>query len=390
MARKQQGTDWGTLLVMAIIFGASVLLAILLFLLRVSALLLLFAFPLLLLWAYIPSRNSAVPIPREAPSEEMNAKELRKKMELESCHATYEDRRDQGIREGFEFTSASEGKWFDRRSLRARQLNRQLDELEKKGSTLEKEIEDFSKVRSTNVADFEAALKHWSLQISLRKTANLASIVTIFASIVFVAARQANVPILIFADDLLARLQFPLYLILPFKAVAMGYVAAAISYPISKFILVKQGTLAVENYEQLLPTNELPLDFEPTFTTFEGDPDDDFEDVLDEDEEADVEPDDAQEQPNTEAPIDDSRYNERYDLEEVITASPTKAKTGYVLTVKCPNGQTQTISISHKTEDGARFCFRGMSRIRRPDGRMGNFWVQVNIPKRSKADVEDF
>ena len=98
----------------------------------------------------------------------------------------------------------------------------------------------------------------------------------------------------------------------------------------------------------------------------------------------------ANEQPGSEAPIDDSKYNERYDLEETITASPTKAKAGYVHTVKCPNGQTQTISINHKTEDGARFCFKGMSRIRRPDGKMGNFWVQVNIPQLATDDVEDF
>jgi hypothetical protein len=98
----------------------------------------------------------------------------------------------------------------------------------------------------------------------------------------------------------------------------------------------------------------------------------------------------AHDHPSNDAPIDDTKYDDRYDLEETITASPTKVKAGYVHTLKCPNGQTQTMSINHKTQDGARFCFKGMSRIRRPDGRMGNFWVQVNIPRPAKDDVEDF
>ncbi|TQF27442.1 hypothetical protein UNPF46_30745 [Bradyrhizobium sp. UNPF46] len=98
----------------------------------------------------------------------------------------------------------------------------------------------------------------------------------------------------------------------------------------------------------------------------------------------------AQSHPSSDAPIDDSKYDERFDLEETITVSPTKAKAGYVHTVKCPNGQTQTISIDHQTKDGTRFCFKGMSHIRRPDGRKGNFWVQVNIPHPAQEDVEDF
>jgi hypothetical protein len=49
-------------------------------------------------------------------------------------------------------------------------------------------------------------------------------------------------------------------------------------------------------------------------------------------------------------------YDDRYDLEETITANPARAKVAYVHTVTCPNGHTQTISINHKTEDGARFA----------------------------------
>jgi len=285
MARKRQGTDWGTLAVMAIIVAAPILLAILLFLLRASALLLLFALPLLVLLGYFFGGPSVIPVPPKPASEKDNIEELNLKKAKASKDLSYEDRIDQGHDEGFTLTSASAGTRFDRRSPRARQLNGQLDKLHNERTDLEIKIVQFSVSRRDAIDQFKNELTTWSLKASLRRSANVAFGATVCASIVLLAARQAQVPILPFVDDLLTRLNFPLNLILPFKAAAMGYLAAMITYPVSKAVLQKRVWLAAKHYQQSQPTNELPLDFEPTITAFAGDPKEDFEDVRDEDEE---------------------------------------------------------------------------------------------------------
>jgi hypothetical protein len=284
MARKQRGGSVvGELVVFGIIFGVGFIITILPAILRVSALLLLFAFPLLVLLAYVYGSPSTIPAPPEAASEEENAEELRLKKAYKSVLASYSNRVAQGEHEGFRFTLGSGRKRFDGRSPRARQLNEQLEELSNERDSLQRQKDAPSQFRDVDLAKF----KTWSSKASLRKGANVAMVVATCASVVLLAAQRANVLVLAFADDLLTRLHFPFDMILPFKAVAMGYFAAMIAYPSSKYILHKRGLLAAENYEQSLPTNDPPKDFIPIIKTFEGDPDDDVEDVLDKDEEFD-------------------------------------------------------------------------------------------------------
>jgi hypothetical protein len=90
-----------------------------------------------------------------------------------------------------------------------------------------------------------------------------------------------------------------------------------------------------------------------------------------------------------EAPIDDSKYDDRYD-EEWITPPqhPRKVKEGYVLVVQCPNGRTYNLAIPAGTTDGTRFCIKGVSFIRRPDGKHGNYWVQLTVPSFGETEPE--
>lgn len=75
----------------------------------------------------------------------------------------------------------------------------------------------------------------------------------------------------------------------------------------------------------------------------------------------------------------DDEYDDRYDQLDKITLSPTKAHTGTVLTVTCPNGRSHQQSIPAGVHNGYRFCVKGASKIRRPDNRNGNYWVELEI-----------
>lgn len=78
-------------------------------------------------------------------------------------------------------------------------------------------------------------------------------------------------------------------------------------------------------------------------------------------------------------PPKDDEYDDRYDQLDQITLSPAKARTGTVLTVNCPNGRTHQQAIPAGVHNGYRFCVRGASKIRRPDNRNGNYWVELEI-----------
>jgi len=269
MSRKQQGSDFLTLAILGIVCAAPFVLAALLFILRASALLALFAFPLLILLAYFLSRNSAFPAPPKVASEEQNAEEINLKKAFASADLSYYDRLVQGEKEGLTLTLASGETRFDRRSPRGRQLNRQLNELDERRTNLEMKVADFSTYREHDIAQFKADLRRWSLKASLKYCANVATIVTICSSIVLLAARLANVPILTSMDDLLIWLRSPMNLILPFKAGVAGYLAAMITYPVAKFLHNRRGRLAAQIYEQSLPANDLPDDYQPTLEEFD-------------------------------------------------------------------------------------------------------------------------
>lgn len=95
-----------------------------------------------------------------------------------------------------------------------------------------------------------------------------------------------------------------------------------------------------------------------------------------------------QERPE-EPPIDDNVFDDRYDMEWVTPPQhPRKIREGYVLVVQCPDGSTHNLHIPPATTDGTRFCIKGKSRVRRPDGTMGNFWVQITVPEFETAGGE--
>lgn len=92
-----------------------------------------------------------------------------------------------------------------------------------------------------------------------------------------------------------------------------------------------------------------------------------------------------QERPKQDAPIDDSKYDDRYDLLWQQNLNPAKAKRGTVLTVILPSKRSHLENIPAGTKHGYRFCIKGQSQIRRPDGSMGNVWIELEI-----AQLEDF
>jgi hypothetical protein len=86
----------------------------------------------------------------------------------------------------------------------------------------------------------------------------------------------------------------------------------------------------------------------------------------------------------SDAPKDDE-YDDRYDQLDKITLSPTKARMGTVITVNCPNGRSHQQAIPAGVHNGYRFCVKGASRIRRPDNRNGNYWVELEIAEMPRA-----
>jgi hypothetical protein len=82
-------------------------------------------------------------------------------------------------------------------------------------------------------------------------------------------------------------------------------------------------------------------------------------------------------------PPKDDEYDDRYDILQQITLHPAKARSGTVLTVKCPNGRQHQQNIPPGVHSGYRFVVRGASVIRRPDNRNGNFWVELEVPEMS-------
>jgi hypothetical protein len=272
MARKQQGSDFLTLAVMGIIFGAPFVLAALLFILRASALTVLFGFPLFILLGYFASRRLAFPAAPELPSEEQNIEELNLRKAKASAELTYINRLAQGEAEGFVLTQASNETRFDRRSPRARQLNRQLDELEERIASLEVQILELSTARGHDLALFKADLRQWVRKASLRDATKVAIVLTGSSSIILLLAHLAEFPILTFMDELLNWLRVPTSLIFPFKACAVGYLGAMITYPIARLIHGKRRALAIREHEESLPTNDLPNGYSPAIEVFEDDP----------------------------------------------------------------------------------------------------------------------
>jgi hypothetical protein len=92
-----------------------------------------------------------------------------------------------------------------------------------------------------------------------------------------------------------------------------------------------------------------------------------------------------QDRPKERAPIDDSKYDDRYDLLWSHHLSPVKAKRGTVITVKLPSKRSHLENIPAGTKNGYRFCIKGQSQIKRPDGSMGHVWIELEI-----AQFEDF
>jgi hypothetical protein len=89
--------------------------------------------------------------------------------------------------------------------------------------------------------------------------------------------------------------------------------------------------------------------------------------------------------PKQGAPIDNSKYDDRYDLLWQQTLSPAKAKRGTVITIILPNKRSHLENIPAGTKNGYRFCIKGQSQIQRPDGTIGNVWIELEI-----AQLEDF
>ena len=96
-----------------------------------------------------------------------------------------------------------------------------------------------------------------------------------------------------------------------------------------------------------------------------------------------------QEQPN--GPPKDSEYDDRYDLLWEMNLSPIKAKAGTVLVIKkLPNGRSTTHPVPPGTKDGYRFCLKKESLIKRPDGTIGNLWIELCIADYSDDGKEEF
>ena len=94
----------------------------------------------------------------------------------------------------------------------------------------------------------------------------------------------------------------------------------------------------------------------------------------------------AQDHPSSDAPIHDSIFDPRYDSEQAITVSPAKAKAGFVLTVICPNKRERTHPVPAGTTKSMRVCFKHESVHRRPDGKFGHHWVDINIPSFARSE----
>ena len=97
----------------------------------------------------------------------------------------------------------------------------------------------------------------------------------------------------------------------------------------------------------------------------------------------------AKDQPNSDAPIDEAKFDPRYDTEEAMTISPVRARAGFVLTIICSNRQSATHPIPAGTTESMRVCFKHMSRLRRPDGKFGHHWVDINIPAFARSETKD-
>ena len=78
-------------------------------------------------------------------------------------------------------------------------------------------------------------------------------------------------------------------------------------------------------------------------------------------------------------PPKDDEYDDRYDQLDKLPLSPLKARSGTVMTVTCPNGRTHQEAIPPGVHNGYRFCVKGAGKIRRPDNRNGNYWVELEI-----------
>jgi hypothetical protein len=90
--------------------------------------------------------------------------------------------------------------------------------------------------------------------------------------------------------------------------------------------------------------------------------------------------------PSSDAPINDTKYDDRYDLlwEKLIT--PAKAKAGFVMTITLPSKRDHLEPIPPNTKNGYRFCVKGASQILRPDGAYGNLWVQLEVPQMKEKE----
>jgi hypothetical protein len=99
-------------------------------------------------------------------------------------------------------------------------------------------------------------------------------------------------------------------------------------------------------------------------------------------------PEEPPKQERPQGPPRDDEYDDRYDILQQLPLSPVKAKSGTIMTVKCPNGRSHQQSIPPGTHNGYRFCVKGASTVRRPDNRNGNFWVELEIAE--MPGKEDF
>lgn len=90
-------------------------------------------------------------------------------------------------------------------------------------------------------------------------------------------------------------------------------------------------------------------------------------------------------------PHKDTEYDDRYDLLWELNLSPVKAKSGTVLVIKkLPNGRSTTYPIPPGTKDGFRFCLKKESLLKRPDGTIGNLWIELRIAEYSNDGKEEF
>ncbi|MCG2645817.1 MULTISPECIES: hypothetical protein, partial [Bradyrhizobium] len=79
-------------------------------------------------------------------------------------------------------------------------------------------------------------------------------------------------------------------------------------------------------------------------------------------------------------------FDSRYDQEQEVTVNPARAKRGFVLTIKAPNGRSYQIPVPPGTSTSFRHCVKGASQLRRPDGSFGSLWVDVNIVEMNKRE----